>query len=264
MKEGIVFDVCKNYVIVMTNTGEFLKLEKKGTPMVGDIYKGKIYIKFPVRYTAAAAILIFLTSFAGLTVYAHQIVGVVDIKGSRDVHIYINRMGKIQKVEGLNNSNSLKNLSIKDAVDKIEKAVIHENKDNPSPVVVSSREIKSSNVDLKEIQKSIETVMTKGKDKNDGNVKRNNSQISESMQPGVDHKKENQYNKPKGYEKKDGKKISEPKNKESNSQKEIKDNNSENKSNDANSKKQDNKDNEKGNKDNHANGKEKHKEHTEK
>jgi hypothetical protein len=160
MIEGLVMEVCRNYVIVLTPSGEFLKLRKSGEVNVGDVYKGKIYRPFVPFYAAAALLLFILSSFGGYTAYAHQVVGVIDITGDKNVRLYINRLGKIEKVDGLKNPSELKNLPTDKALNKIKSVGEKEGLfSSQKDINVSSKTLKKSNVDIKQLANNVKKLV---------------------------------------------------------------------------------------------------------
>lgn len=157
MVEGIVFEVKIDYVIVMTSSGEFKKLKKKGKVKDGDIYRGTTYSNPIKHYAAAALILFILTGFTGYNAYAHQIVGYIDIMGDKSIRLYVNRLGNVQKSEGFYNQKSIKNLSIYDAVKHLTSLSEME---NISFKEVKFKEIKASKFNALEIEKSAKKALT--------------------------------------------------------------------------------------------------------
>lgn len=163
MIEGMVMELYKDHVIVMTKSGEFLKLRKRGSVNIGDIYKENIYRRIPVRTYAAAAILIFVfTSFAGYTAYANQIVGYVDIKGTKDVRLYVSRKGNVEKVDGIQNSGQIKNLPVYQAIEKLNTIASSEGiYNNSSDVVISATELKDSKLDFNKVNEDVKKILSK-------------------------------------------------------------------------------------------------------
>lgn len=187
MVEGIVFEVGKNYATVFTKSGEFIKLRKSGTVSIGEIYKGKPYNRI-LQYCAAAAVIIFvLTSFTGYNAYAHQIVGYVDIAMGESIRLYVDRVGKVQKVSGTDEK-SLKNLPIYEAIEKLENIG---NKDNSNKIDVKAVKIKKSGFDSGKIETKAKQIFNKkdvqikekavspGKE-NKNNLKSNKKQIKDN------------------------------------------------------------------------------------
>lgn len=164
MIEGLVMEVHKSYVIVLTSGGEYLKLKKVGIVNIGDIYKGKEYTVFLPRYAAAAVMLFFMTAFGGYTAYANQVIGVVNISGSKDVKLYISRNGQVKKVEGLKDASSLKNMPVEKAVEKVNDMGKKEGVFNKDKAVkVDTTKLKSSKVNLDEVKNKFETAVNKNK-----------------------------------------------------------------------------------------------------
>lgn len=152
MVEGIVFDVGKNYATVFTKSGEFIKLRKSGPINIGEIYKEKPYNRILKYYVAAAIIIFVLTGFTGYNAYAHQIVGYVDIAMGEGIRLYVDRVGKVQKINGINEK-SLKNISIYEAIKKLESVG---NKNNSSKINgkidIKAVKIKKSSFDTNKIE----------------------------------------------------------------------------------------------------------------
>ena len=153
----------------MTKSGEFLKLRKRGNVNIGDIYKENIYRKIPMFTYAAAAVLIFLfTSFAGYTAYANQIVGYVDIKGSKDVRLYVSRKGTVQKVDGLQNGNQIKDLPVYQAVEELSTmAPVEGIYTNSSEVDVTTTKVKDSKLDFNKVNEDVKKILSKDNKSND-------------------------------------------------------------------------------------------------
>jgi hypothetical protein len=176
MQEGLVMEIYKNYVVVMTNSGEFLKLRKKGIVNIGDIYKQKIYTGQPLYYYAAAALIIFvLTSFVGYNAYASQIVGYVDIKGTKSVRLYVNRKGTIQKVDGLEDTKEIKNLPVYKAVEKLTSIAPKEGLYNDeSTIDVTSKKLKDSKLNFNEVKDKVKNIISNSSKNNSSNGKTQN------------------------------------------------------------------------------------------
>jgi hypothetical protein len=166
MIEGLVMEVHKSYVIVLSPGGEYLKLKKFGNVSVGDIYTGKEYKIFMPRYAAAAVMLFFMTAFGGYTAYANQIVGVVNISGTKDVKLYISRNGYVKKVEGLDDASSLKNIPVDKAVEQVNNIGKKEGAFNEGETVkVNTTKIKSSKINLDDVKNKVETEVNKNSSK---------------------------------------------------------------------------------------------------
>jgi hypothetical protein len=166
MIEGLVMEVHRSYVIVLSTDGEYLKLKKVGEVNVGDTYTGKEYKIFLPRYAAAAVVLFLATTFGGYTAYANQIVGVVNISGEKDVKLYISRNGQVKKVEGLNETSSLKNMPVDKAVEKVNEIAEKEGIFNKAKSLkVNTTKLKSSKVNLDEVKSKVETAVNKDKPK---------------------------------------------------------------------------------------------------
>lgn len=170
MNEGIVMEVYRNNIVILTKSGEFKKLKKVGNVQVGDIYKEK-QSKNPFKYfVAAATVLFILIGYTGYNAYAHQIVGYVDITGSKNIRLYVNRMGKVQRVDGIKNQNKIKNLPIYEAVKEIQSISINEGMLNGQDIKVTAKKIKSSKFNSQEISENVKNIITsKTKDNNSNN-----------------------------------------------------------------------------------------------
>lgn len=198
MKEGMVLEVHNKYVVVLTSSGEFLKLRKKGNVNIGDVYKGRPYVKFPYYYAAAASImLIIISTYTGITAYANQIVGFVDINGDKNIRLYINRKGTIQRIEGLKNAEKFKGLTLDEAAQKIEDAGIEEGalSSNSKPVI-SSTQLKDSDVDINNIRDRLEkAINNKNKDNNIKQFKEDEQKHENNEKSNINHKNEDKSEK---------------------------------------------------------------------
>lgn len=183
MKEGLVLEINKNYISVLTKSGEFLKLKRKGKVSVGDTYKAPVYKSFnALKYIAASLVFFIVTSFAGYTAYAHQIVGYVDISGSSSVRLYINRLGTVEKVQGIKDSKAVKNMPIEKAIEKLSTIAIKEGVFSAEDDIdVSTKKLKSSNFDFKDIESKASNIMKKNKEKN--NTPPKNNQNDKNQKP---------------------------------------------------------------------------------
>lgn len=173
MREGMVLEVYRDYVAVMTKGGEYLKLRKNGNVEIGDIYKGRPYYKLPYYYVAAALMLIIITSYSGITAYANQIVGYVDINGAKSVRLYVNRKGTVQKVDGLSHPEAVKNLTVENAAQEINKIGSNEGIfTDSSQVEVTTKELKSSGINFSKEKDKLEKVLKKNGKDNKGQDKK--------------------------------------------------------------------------------------------
>lgn len=168
----MVMELYKDHVVVMTNSGEFLKLRKRGIVNIGDIYKENIYRRIPVfTYAAAAALIFVVTSFAGYTAYANQIVGYVDIKGNKDVRLYVSRKGTVEKIDGVQNAGGIKDLPIDQAVEELNEIAPFEGiYNNSSEVAVSTTKVKASKLDLNKVNENVKKIISKENESNDKNT----------------------------------------------------------------------------------------------
>lgn len=160
--EGIVMELNNNHVVVMTNTGEFIKLKKHGTVNIGDVYRSNPYHTIPISAIIAAAIFIFvITSFAGYRAYANQIVGYMDIAGKKTVRLYISRNGTVKKVDGLENTKALKNLPIEKAVEEVLSLGAEEGIYAETEVVtINTMKTKEAKIDFNSISKKAKEIVS--------------------------------------------------------------------------------------------------------
>lgn len=175
MIEGMVMELYKDHVVVMTKSGEFLKLRKRGIVNIGDLYKENIYRRIPIFTYAAAAILIFVfTSFAGYTAYANQIVGYVDIKGNKDVRLYVSRNGTVEKVDGVQNASQIRNLPVDQAIEELNIiAPVEGIYNDSSEVAVSTTEVKDSKLDFNKVNEKVKKILSKDSKSHDNNSDKN-------------------------------------------------------------------------------------------
>lgn len=197
MVEGLVMELYRDYVVVMTRTGEFLKLRKRGIVNVGDIYKEKVYRKIPMfTYAAAAALIFAFTSLAGYTAYANQIVGYVDIKGDRDVRLYVSRNGTVEKVDGIQNTTNIKNLPVDKAIEELnEIAVVEGIYNDSSKVDISTTKLKDSKLDLDKVNENVKKILVKDKKLNDEDSHKTINENEGSIKGGKNSNKDNKDNK---------------------------------------------------------------------
>lgn len=135
-KTGIVTQVNKNVVYLMTSSGEFVKVRARGAaPGIGEIYSGEPYIERKIfRLPAiAAAMLSFIILSSGLYTYYTPVAAItIDINPS--VKLHINRWNKIIKAAPLNEDGEkiLLNLSLanKSPEEGLELIVAQAEKDN--------------------------------------------------------------------------------------------------------------------------------------
>jgi hypothetical protein len=115
-KTGIVTQVNKNIIYLMTSGGEFVRVKLKGAaPNIGEIYSGEAYIERKVfRLPAiAAAMFAFMILSSGLYTYYTPVAAItIDINPS--VKLDINRWNRIIKATPLNEDGEkiLTNLSL--------------------------------------------------------------------------------------------------------------------------------------------------------
>lgn len=115
-KTGIVTQINKNIIYLMTSGGEFVRVKLKGaTPNIGEIYSGEVYFERKVfRLPAiAAAMFAFMILSSGLYTYYTPVAAItIDINPS--VKLHINRWNRIIKATPLNEDGEkiLTNLSL--------------------------------------------------------------------------------------------------------------------------------------------------------
>lgn len=106
---GLVMEVKKDHIVVLTPQGEYLRLRNDGTAAIGDSVPcslpstaPKWHFAIPRRLAAAAASLMLLTS-AGLGAYGYsQPFGVVTVDINPSVAITYNWFSRVLSVEALN------------------------------------------------------------------------------------------------------------------------------------------------------------------
>lgn len=118
----------KNHAVIMTNTGEFLKLKVSETfPKPGEIYTGELAKSTPFyKYALTAATLTFLLLF-GSTAYAYYSpVASVTVNINPSIKLDLNRWNKIIKSTPLNEDGkkvlselNIKNKNLNDALASI-------------------------------------------------------------------------------------------------------------------------------------------------
>lgn len=184
MKEGLVLDIQRDYVVVLSKSGEFLKLQRNSGAAIGEVYRAREYKRYkPSMFYAAAALIAFIiTSFAGYTAYANQIVGVIDITGDKTVKLYLNRAGNVQRVEGVTDTNSYKKLPVDKAIEELTKDENPEIKFTDSTKInASATKLKDSNIDFNKINKNLQKTLDEKKvkleksKKNEGKKDNNSS-----------------------------------------------------------------------------------------
>jgi hypothetical protein len=170
-KTGIVTQVNKNIVYLMTSGGEFVKVKAKGgTPSVGEIFCGEAFMERKIfRLPAvAAAMLSFIMLSSGFYTYYTPVAAItIDINPS--VALHINRWNRIIKASPLNEDGKkvLSNLSLanKSPEQGLELIVAQAEKDNyinedykASDKVISVRvvEKKEDQINLSGFQAAVE------------------------------------------------------------------------------------------------------------
>lgn len=171
IKTGIVTQVNKNIVYLMTAEGEFVKVKSKvAAPSIGEIFSGEVYIeRKTIRFPAlAAAMLSFIILGSGLYTYYTPVAAItIDINPS--VELQINRWNRIIKASPLNEDGKkvLSNISVanKSPEQGLELIVAQAEKDNfinedykASDKVISVHvvEKKEDQVDLTKFQAVVE------------------------------------------------------------------------------------------------------------
>lgn len=103
-KTGIVTQINKNKVFLMTSGGEFVKVSARGkTPAVGQVYTGELYVERPfyrAPLLAASVLLCILVSGGFYSYYTPVAAVTIDINPS--VKLELNRWNKIIKTLPLN------------------------------------------------------------------------------------------------------------------------------------------------------------------
>lgn len=103
-KKGIVLEINKDNVIVLSNSGEFLSIKRtKNIPIIGEEYSGSVYKKKnSLRPIALAACLILFVSMTVVYKMYYEVYNTIDIAINPSVRLYTNRKNNIIKTEATN------------------------------------------------------------------------------------------------------------------------------------------------------------------
>lgn len=104
-KTGIVLEVKKNTAILMTNTGEFVKVNcLRNIPKIGENYTGAVKKEISYMKKFAAAIALFIILIGGGSTYAYVTpIAAISVSINPSIEIQINRFDKVIKVTPKNN-----------------------------------------------------------------------------------------------------------------------------------------------------------------
>lgn len=114
--KGIVMNTDSNYAIIMTNSGEFIKVKNKkyniGQEIIASKYESQINL---IRYSTIAALIILtiISSIYLKNIYAT--VAYIDLDINPSIELGINKYNEVTKIVALNNDASilLHNLNLK-------------------------------------------------------------------------------------------------------------------------------------------------------
>lgn len=179
IKKGMVLEVSNAKVGIMTTEGEFFYVAKNHTnPELGDEYEGKLYrsknffnFKPKVFLTAASIVLVF----NALLVYNlfFSVYDAYEVNINPSMKLYTNRVGKIIKIEGLNQDGVelLSNINVKNKdIESGLEAIVDEAKKlnylNENNYNVSITDSKNENKDFSRLNKKIAEYQEEFKNKN--------------------------------------------------------------------------------------------------
>lgn len=103
-KKGIVLEINKDNVIVLSNSGEFLCIKKNKTiPIIGEEYSGTIYKKtnYLKTLTLVASFVLFISMTVIYKMY-YEVYNTIEISINPSIRLYTNRNNNIIKIEGVN------------------------------------------------------------------------------------------------------------------------------------------------------------------
>ena len=126
-KKGIVLEINKDNVIVLSNSGEFLCIKRnRNTPIIGEEYSGSIYKKKNyLRPISLAACLILFVSMTVVYKMYYEVYNTIDIAINPSVRLYTNRKNNIIKTEATNEDGKVLLSKTKDLKgENSEKAII--------------------------------------------------------------------------------------------------------------------------------------------
>lgn len=123
IKRGIVLERKKNEAIIMTSSGEILRIRTSEIPIVGQEYEGKVVInKSWIKRTVMVAASFSLVFFIGLIDY-YTPVKAMELDMNTRVRLEVNRWNKVvkiepldQKAEELTDKITIKNKDVNEAV----------------------------------------------------------------------------------------------------------------------------------------------------
>jgi len=127
-KTGVVLQVEKNKAILMTASGEFIKVKIAAkAPKLGETYTGKIHKENNLfKYAAAVACLLFMFLSGGGAYAYYSPVTTVQVSINPSLELKLNRFNKIIKYSPLNKDGevllshlSIKNVNIDDGLNQI-------------------------------------------------------------------------------------------------------------------------------------------------
>lgn len=190
IKKGMVLEVSNAKVGIMTTEGEFFYVAKNHTnPELGDEYEGKLYksknffnFKPKVFLTAASIVLVF----NALLVYNlfFSVYDAYEVNINPSMKLYTNRVGKIIKIEGLNQDGVelLSNINVKNKdIESGLEAIVDEAKKlnylNENNYNVSITDSKNENKDFSRLNKKIAEYQEEFKNKNNSIIENNENSL---------------------------------------------------------------------------------------
>ncbi|WP_050355872.1 anti-sigma factor domain-containing protein [Gottschalkia purinilytica] len=171
-KKGIVMESNKNYIVVLTDDGQFVKLRAKNNPpKVGEIYIGKEVTSIR-KFVSVASILFCLLFGTGVYAYNTPTSSII-IGNSSDIKIEVNMFNRIIKTTPLNDKGNeiLKSVNVKHKpIDKGIKIIDSKNEKNSTqnknnPIKKESNEINKGSNKINNKDKEIDYKEVDNKDK---------------------------------------------------------------------------------------------------
>lgn len=160
-KSGIVTEINKKYICLLTSGGEFVKVRhKENTPTIGQIYTGDVFVARKLKMPLIAASLAFILFSGGLYSYVTPTYAVtVEINPSLKLHV--NMWNRIVKAEAINEDGQklLTDLTVTNmSIDGGLEAIISEAKKENIITEAYSTEDKAVKVTLEGKAASAETI----------------------------------------------------------------------------------------------------------
>jgi hypothetical protein len=205
-KTGIVLQINKNIIYLMTPGGEFVKVKATGTiPSIGESYTGQLYIQKRSIHLPAAAAAIFMFIFTSAGLYSYYTpVAAITIEINPAMRLQLNMWNRIIKAEPLNEDGqkvlSNLNLTFKSADKGLEAIVEQAKKDkyidekyivNKNEISIRIEEKKEDQIDISNFEENVKKQNIKVKvvedvkgNKDDKDNKNNKDNKDKSKEPG--------------------------------------------------------------------------------